>query len=134
MRNLKRTIFLVIISIFFISNSSFPQGDYSGDNIKLKSAILSTIFPGLGQMYSRKHIKGIVFISTGAILLGASLYTGLYSQGLWIDYEYWQTEDNYKRYKARAEKWVPTANILIGVTITFWTYNIIDAYISANNE
>ena len=30
--------------------------------------ILSGIFPGLGQLYNREHLKGVVFVLAGAVL------------------------------------------------------------------
>jgi hypothetical protein len=31
--------------------------------------ILSGIFPGLGQLYNREYLKGVLFLSAGAVLI-----------------------------------------------------------------
>ncbi len=128
----------IILFIFIIINIGFAQ-QFSNNNIILKNidiqaspALISALFPGLGQFENKQNTKGYAYLGVGAVLLGTAIYTGLYSQNLWETYENYQTEANYNVYKKRAEKWAPIANIFIGITATFWFYNIFDAYMNTD--
>ncbi len=131
-------LILIIIFAFLIINNGFAQRLSNNNlllrniNLQVKPALLSTLFPGLGQLENKQKAKGYAYLGIGAVLLGTAIYTGLYSQSLWGTYENYQTEANYNAYKKRAEKWTPTANIFIGITATFWFYNILDAYMNTD--
>ena len=49
-------------------NSGDGMGNPDARRRQVVSFILSGIFPGLGQLYNREYLKGMLFIMPGAVL------------------------------------------------------------------
>jgi len=105
-------------------------------NPKMKSALMSALFPGLGQLKNNQKTKAYIFMGTGAVLLGTTVFMALSANKLWDDYannrayaDFDTPEDRvrYDKYGKQAD----TTTIMLGLTLAFWTYNIVDAYLYA---
>lgn len=76
---------------------------------KIIALVLSGVFPGLGQLYNRQHIKGVAFLAAGVVLswlLGRAGPTDVL---------------------ALAQ---PGANliVLLSVLLALWLWSVIDAW------
>ncbi len=112
---------------------AFMGASGDGSSPKVNSAVMSLLFPGLGQKKNGSKLKSYIFMGTGAALLGSTLYMHINSKKSWYKYiedkaRLDHNTDSYKDYKKNAD----IADICFGVTTAFWTYNIIDAYIGAD--
>ena len=135
--------FIILISFaIFISAALQAQaldeaaGSGMMSNPKIKSAMMSALFPGLGQLANNQKTKAYIFIGTGAVLLSSTIFMALSANKLWGDYADnrpyadFDTPDDRVRYDKYAKQ-ADTTTILLGVTLAFWTYNIVDAYLYA---
>jgi len=92
-----------------------------------RAVVYSAIFPGGGQFYTEKPLKG------GLILLGESYF--LYwsvnryyrMRATWKDYKRERSDDSYRKYQDAMKGFMGE---LLWFT-SIWIYSMVDAYVSA---
>lgn len=93
-----------------------------------KAALLSTLFPGLGQFYNGQKLKGAFFLTAGAYFGAQTLYSAYHTYGALRTYRQTGDESDHRRYQAWFRQ---TMSHLFGY-LTVWGYAIADAYVTAH--
>ena len=95
---MKRTNFLIIIFILLIA----PL--YAKENKPMKSAIMSLVIPGGGQIYNKKYVKG-VFVAAGEIYLISITSYHITQQNKYLDlYKKNQDQTDYQNFVFHYER------------------------------
>ena len=85
----------------------------------------SAIFSGWGQCYSGAKVKGYIFMGTGALLVGSSIFTYITQDNAYDHYKSASSDFN-KKWDKYVDK-LSLCQTVIGITCVFYIYNLIDA-------
>lgn len=109
------------------------------DHSPRKAAMLSTVFPGMGQVYNRKYWK-VPIVLAGLGALGYSAVWNSRQYDYFFDMYKYMTENGVEEYEGRTLKeveWYKDShlrykNLFIILTVGFYAIQIVDASVDAH--
>lgn len=125
----KITVCFIIISaaFFFKTPELFCQYLDLSHKTPSNAAIRSAVVPGWGQYFNGDKTRAGIVAGAEAALIVSSVIMYSKADSTYSDYERKGVPDDplYDEYKSQKK----TADILLGLAIAGWVYNIVDAYL-----
>ncbi len=131
------SIVLVLISFCFVSpviaeNASGTQA--TAASIATSPQIKSILFPGWGQLYTGHRLKGTVFMTGEALLMGLAIHYGVRGSRFYDKYKSTTDPEAARRFRRKTISFDKKRNIAVACALGIWTINILDIYFAGSNK
>ncbi len=123
---MKKVLVMLLNTALMFPSISAQEIDFS-QKTPLNAAIRSAILPGWGQCFNGQKIKGYIIGGLTGLTLCSSVLMYNEAQKTYDKYLTKGVKDDplYEEYS----KQIDQTNILIFLTVSLWTYSVIDAYL-----
>jgi len=101
--------------------------NYSHLNLQMKAVKRSAFFPGLGQIYQGKNVKGYSLFTAEIVLLGTLAYTHLNYERAKDDYLAETNASNMQSLYDEYNNFYRARNASLGLAVAVYLYSLIDA-------
>ena len=98
----------------------------------IKSVLFSAVLPGLGQAYNGRWAKASAFIAVGALLVSRMAVERDRSDRYLNLARTAQTDQEYDDFYGKYSRHFDLRDRYVWWAVTFWAYNLFDAYIDGN--
>ena len=89
----------------------------------------SLLYPGLGQLYEKQYVKGVLFLTAETFCVIAAIINNYNGNRYYDKYRGADNSDDVVRWRERTETYDKRRNLFILTGVAVWVVNMIDIYI-----